>query len=174
MADADYILYKEYSGLFSSPDAQEVGLVHHLDGTNTWGLGGAGLLILSPVNQEVLLFKRSGKVHDPSYWGITGGARNIVDDVLEESLITAVVESREEMGYLPNGKIRRDPYVYSKQITKFTYETYILEIDDVEKELFEPKLNWEHDDYGWFEIDKLSELDVHPGVLWVLKQLDTV
>ncbi|MBW6461832.1 MAG: NUDIX domain-containing protein [DPANN group archaeon] len=171
MADTDYILYEQYSRLFSSKDAREVGLVHHLDETNTWGLGGAGLLILSPEYQEVLLFKRSGLVHDSGYWGITGGARNIIGNSLEKSLVTAVVESREEMGSLPKGKILQGPYVYSKEGTDFTYETYILEIDAAEKGLFVPRLNWEHDKYGWFEIDKLSELDVHPGVLYVLEQL---
>lgn len=105
--------------------------------------------------------------------GITGGARNIVEDVLEASLTTAVVESQEEIGNLPKGKIRREPYINSKLGTNFTYETYILEINNVEKDVFVPELNWEHEDYGWFEIDKLSELDVHPGVLYVLKQLDT-
>ena len=64
-----------------------------------------------------------------------------------------------------------EPYVHYKEGTEFTYETYILEIDDVEKGLFVPELNWEHDEYGWFEIDKLSELDVHPCVLYVLEQL---
>lgn len=72
MVDADHIAYNEYSGLVGSPGAREVGLVHHLDGISTWGLGGAGLLILSPETQEVLLFKRSGKVHDPGYWGLRG------------------------------------------------------------------------------------------------------
>ena len=195
MADADYILYKEYSGLFSSPDARDEGMMQDANKNKTWGSSGAGLLILSPEYQEVLLFKRSREVQEPFLWGITGGARKHINHTLEPSLTTAVDESRDEMDGLPYGRIRRQACVYKKpemrlnenhniELPKlssiplyqertivFSYKTYILEIDEHEKKSFIPKLNWEHTDWRWFNKDTIKDIDLHPGVQFVLDEI---
>ena len=80
------------------------------------------------------------------------------------AIITAATESSEEMGGLPRGKIRKQPYVFQKPGTNFTYETFILEIDPTDKESFVPQLNWENIDYKWVRRDSLNGVQLHPGV----------
>ena len=87
---------------------------------------------------------------------------------LEEALITAVTESREEMGLLPRGKMRKNPYVYQKPHTDFTYQTFILEIDPEDRTSFVPQLNWENTDYCWIRRDSVKDILLHPGVQDVL------
>lgn len=161
------IPFEVYSKLQQESDGEDIGFVDHGD-SKTWGKGGAGILIISPNMDEILLLKRSEAVQDPLLWGISGGARKETDIGLENSLVTAVTESIEEMGSLPRGFIRKQPYVYEKLGTSFTYETYILEIDVGEKDTFTPSLNWENNEWSWYKLSALEEIDLHPGVREVL------
>jgi hypothetical protein len=159
-----YIPYEEYSRLDSHHGGFDLGITS----SGTWGRGAAGILIVSPDLDEVLLLKRSGYVLDPNMWGIAGGARTETARGLEDSLVTAVAESREELGSLPRGIIRKQPYVYHKPGTDFTYETFILEIDPAGRESFVPVLNWENTQHRWFRRDSLKDVRLHPGVKEVL------
>jgi len=160
----EYILFEIYSQLQHQSNGFDAGITS----SGTWGRGAAGILVVSPDLDEILLLKRSPYVLDPNMWGIPGGARKETANGLEASIITAVTESSEEMGKLPRGKIRKQPYVYSKPGTDFTYETFILEIDLTDRKSFVPQLNWENNDYKWFKRDSLNSIRLHPGVKEVL------
>ena len=160
MTKHEYIPFNVYSELHHKSNGYDVGMTD----SGTWGRGAAGILIVSPDLDEILLLKRSCGVLDPNLWGIPGGARKETEKGLEKSIITAVTESTEEMGSLPKGKIRKIPYVFEKEGTNFTYKTYILEIDPEDKKSFIPVLNWENTDYKWFKLDSLDNVKLHPGV----------
>jgi len=112
----------------------------------------SGLLITDGV--RVLLLMRSPEVNDPNLWGIPGGHVSVGEDPMD----SAIRESMEEMGGLPNGKP-----VGKYQIGQ--YQTYIWRVGPQDLESFIPVLNWEHTGHGIFQIgDIRSDLSVHPGV----------
>ena len=164
MAEEEYIFFEVYSRLHHESNGFDAGITS----SGTWGRSAAGILVTSPDLVEVLLLKRSNSVLDPNMWGIPGGARKETANGLEDSIITAATESKEEMGTLPKGRIRKQSYVYQKPGTDFTYETFILEIDPTVRESFIPQLNWENTEYNWFRRDSLNEIPLHPGVKEVL------
>lgn len=164
----DYIPFEAYSTLHNQSKRFDTGFVFNAGAGRTWGRGAAGILVVSSNLQEMLLLKRSSYVEDPHLWGIPGGARKEVENGLEEALITAVEESREEMGLLPRGKIRKNPYIYQKPHTDFTYQTFILEIDPDERTLFVPHLNWENTEYRWIQRNLMKDIALHPRVQEVL------
>ena len=138
-------------------------------GEDQWGMGGSGLLIITRDHKEVMLVKRSMDTMEGGYWGIPGGARNMLPgNVLEDSLGSAVGETKEELGKLPKGRILKLPFVNND--SDFSYDTWILEIDPQERLTYVPELNGEHDDCGWYDREKLGGLDVHPGVKKVLEE----
>lgn len=51
-----------------------------------------------------------------------------------------------------------------------TYMTFHAFMDGEVAETFVPQLNWESDDWAWFDADDLPE-NTHPGVLLVLEAL---
>ena len=157
-----YIPFETYASLPSQSRGKDSGMT--LDGT--WGRGAAGILIVSDLS-EVLLLKRSWESLDPFTWGIPGGARKETSQGMEDPLVTAVTESVEEMRGLPRGRIREVPYVFNGR-GSFTYETFILEIDPEERELFVPRLNFEHTDSAWVRRDNPEHRIIHPGVKDVL------
>jgi len=167
LAQEGYIPFEAYSNL-QSTRGFDVGFVPDGKNGRTFGRGAAGIIIVSKDLQEILLVKRSAYVQDPEKWGITGGARKETGRGLDDSLTTAVTETREEIGGMPKGRIRAKPYVFKKPGTSFTYETFVLEIDDAEKEKFVPRLNWENTEYKWYRRDALDGVDIHPGVREVL------
>lgn len=164
MAEEEYIPFEVYSDLHHQSKGDDAGVTR----SGTWGRRAAGILIVSPDLKEVLLLKRSNHVLDPYLWGIPGGARKETANGLEEAIVTAAAESSEEMGGLPRGKIRKKSYVYRKTGTEFTYETFILEINPIDRESFVPRLNWENSDWKWFKRDSLNDVLLHPGVKEVL------
>jgi|TARA_B100000315_G_scaffold253381_1_gene292040 8-oxo-dGTP pyrophosphatase MutT (NUDIX family) len=167
MNQQGYIPFEVYSQLHKS---KGVGMGYVLNGSagKTGSSDAAGILIVSPDLQEILLLKRSSDVEDRYLWSIPGGDSKKTGNGLEAAIITAVTESNEEMGGLPTGRIREQPYVYHKPGIDFTYKTFILEIDPDARESFVPKLNWENTDYKWFRRDELKSVKLHPGVEEVL------
>ncbi|OGJ21349.1 hypothetical protein A3K73_01240 [Candidatus Pacearchaeota archaeon RBG_13_36_9] len=164
----EYILYEVYSQICESPGSEEVGFVPDgLAGGGHFGIAGAGILIFCPGLNEILLVKRTVKedVDSPGLWSVPGGSRKIKEEgLLEEALVTAVDETRDELGSLPNGRIRKKPYFYEKPGSDFTYQTFILEIEQEERNSFKPKLDWENDDCRWFKRDSLDGIELHPGL----------
>ncbi|MDY6789509.1 MAG: NUDIX hydrolase [Candidatus Nanohaloarchaea archaeon] len=180
--DGQYIPYEVYSEVVESDRGDETGIVNH-GGRRTWGNAGAGLVVVTQELEEILLLKRSRMVSDPNVWGIPGGARKEIDgepeyrfieprkdleedleENLEDPLVTAVLEAEEELGGLPRGKIRKDPYTYEESDTDFFYDKFVLEVGPYARREFEPDLNWEHDKYSWWELDSLEDIDLHYGV----------
>lgn len=165
-----YIPSKTYKKLAEVSHGTDAGAVFHDNNSKTWGKGAAGILVYCPETQEVLLLKRSPHVFDPNTWGIPGGARKQTSKGLESSLITAAKESEEEIGGLPEGRIRKTPYTHHKPGTDFTYDTFILEVSKKERGSFIPFLNWENTGYKWFKLEGLEEEKLlHPGVKELLE-----
>ena len=163
----DYFYYDFYSKLHHESKGFDIGKTSE----GTWGRSAAGILIINPDSNEILLLKRSASVFEPNIWAIPGGARKETEKGLEDPLITAVSESKEEMGGLPKGKIRKIFYVYKKPGSGFTYVTYILETESRERNNFVPTLNLENTDWKWFRIEDAKKMkDVHKGVIEVLEK----
>ncbi len=120
-----------------------------------WGDQGAGAYIQAEDTGRVLLLLRSSAVNEPHTWGIPGGA---IDQ--DESPAGAVRrEIQEELG----GPVSSEMYplpAFSKG--SFIYHNHLAMVP----EEFEPTLNWESADYGWFEYEDLDHLLLHPGVVW--------
>jgi len=146
---------------------------------DVWGRAGSGILFYCEKDGTVLLLLRSGRVMDPGIWGIPGGAVKGTEgfydeddagaDFSEAELYgSAVEETNEEMGFVPNGD------VVGKATTEkgnFVYTTFVVRVDEATKSDVESKikLNWENDDYEWFRIDRLPP-DTHPGVVAAVSQ----
>ena len=136
----------------------------------TWGNKGAGILIVTEDLSELLLLKRSPGVNDPHLWGIPGGACKEYDGVAEDALITAVSESSEELGSLPHGRLRDDPYLYQCPGKDFTFTTYVLETSRGTPDTYIPCLNWEHTRFRWYTFEEaLDEPLLHAGVRDVIR-----
>lgn len=123
----------------------------------------AGLLIFRP-NGRVFLTLRSGEVLDPGVWSIPGGSIEPGEGPWE----AALREGREEVGHLPVLHEIGTPHVYS--LREFRYVTFPVMMDESDAQMWEPTLNWESDDWGWFEFDSLPD-PVHDNVLGALNWL---
>jgi GNAT superfamily N-acetyltransferase/ADP-ribose pyrophosphatase YjhB (NUDIX family) len=132
---------------------------------NRWGSQGAGLLLTT--GEKVLLLLRSDEVEEPGTWGISGGAVRRDSDTgdFQDLKQAALQEAREEMGRVPPHRIVGQ-WVY--QEGRFRYTTFVGMVDPEVLDQWEPRLNWENDDYGWFTQDELADLDLHFGVVALL------
>ena len=124
----------------------------------------AGFLFTDLSHQSVLLFQRSRLVMNSGVWSVPGGRRYSN----QGCLITALRETKEEAGFLPNGKIIMEPYVWHKPDgrSQFQYHTFIFEVTDPSG--YHPRLNWEHADAQWCNLSSLPNR-THVGVQEVLK-----
>lgn len=131
-----------------------------------WGSQGAGLLLTT--GEKVLLLLRSDEVEEPGTWGISGGAvRRDSDTGAHQDLKSAALqEAREEMGRVPPHRIVGQ-WVYREG--SFRYTTLVGLVDPDLPDQWEPRLNWESDDFGWFTIEEVAELDLHFGVVALLE-----
>jgi len=129
------------------------------------GKGAAGILFTT--GTRILLLERSWQVEDPGVWGISGGALDWED---RNAIQGAVRESREELGKLPSGYKVIGKAVFQRGSWKYT--TFVCRVAEDVADSYHPTLNWENDDYGWFDEDDLSYLDIHPGVEYVLDRVD--
>ena len=128
----------------------------------------SGVLFVTP-QRTMLLLQRSDRVLQPGTWGIPGGAVPEIDGTLAMTpLDSALKEVEEEIGFVPHFEpignvVMRDPD------SDFRYTTFVALVD----EQFKPKLNWEHDDWGWFTIDEaFHALSLHPGLESFLESVD--
>ena len=130
----------------------------------------AGLFIFTSDLQELLLLERTYEGSFGGYWTNPGGSRAMkLYGGLEDSLVTAVAETREEIGGLPRGTISTTSYVYPIPWGEGNYEAFLLMLDEGEKERFVVRRNWEHTDDKWVRRDSLGNLPVHPGVVRLIE-----
>ena len=143
-----------------------------------WGSEGSGLLITDGV--RMLLARRSDRpgrfgVDQPGTWGIPGGAVPVDDrtDRPRSARASAIAETKEELGHLPSHiQIDQKPVaVYkARDGSGFQYSTFVGRIKSEVANRYSPVLNWEHTEWGWFERDDALDLELHPGVRWLLDQ----
>lgn len=140
-----------------------------------WGLNASGVLLQRKSDGKVCLFHRHGTMNSGT-WGINGGKVDHGEDPKK----SAIRETQEEAcgnGPLPKGKFTGKTYVfktplgpedyidgddyrspdenrYAEEGEEFTYTTYHYLVEDDE---WEPELNWEHDDWDWFDLDNLPK-----------------
>lgn len=73
--EKEYIPFEVYSKLDLNTRGPDRGFVFNQFGRRTWGLDGAGMLVVSEDLKKILLLKRSEDVEDPFLWGIPGGPK---------------------------------------------------------------------------------------------------
>lgn len=127
-----------------------------------WGRRAAGLLMMRG-DGRVLLVLRSQEVLDPGVWGIPGGRI----EPGYEAEDAAVQEALEELGSLPVMKISRKRNVYKSG--DFQYTTFLALVPEKAAVAWQPVLNWENDDWGWFLTGDLPS-PMHPNVKKVIRE----
>jgi len=101
---------------------------------------------------HILLVLRSALVNEPGTWGLVGGK---VDE--DEDVSSAVRrDTKEELGYAGNVKL-----IPSHVFKADAFEFY--NFLGVIPEEFTPRLDWENDDFGWFDLQDLPS-PLHFGV----------
>ena len=129
-----------------------------------WGSAASGILITD--GKRILLLKRSSDVLDPNIWGISGGAIPVDEDGnYKDARESAIQEAEEEMDSLPDGEFI-DSFEFRDE--DFMYTTFLMKTSPEELDNFSPVLNWEHTDWTIKEIDKIGDIEVHPGVVKAL------
>jgi 8-oxo-dGTP pyrophosphatase MutT (NUDIX family) len=106
---------------------------------------GAGIIYTD--GKQILLIKRSDKVRAYPYtWASAGGGIEEGESLNQ----TAERESREEIGT-----------VKGKKIAEFTNNQFAMFIYKVDKP-FEVKLNQEHTESKWVDLDSVEDYKLHP------------
>ncbi len=118
----------------------------------------AGIAFLCKEDNSIFLCKRSLDSSFPNTWSIPGG--KIQDN--ESPIDAAIREVIEELSGTPDPSecevIDADIF----DIPSFNYTTFIISISKKEKDNWKPKLNREHTNCQWFDIDKPPK-ELHPG-----------
>ena len=149
--------------------------------SSRWGLAGAGVLYFCPFDNTVLLLKRSRQVEDAGLWGIPGGAVKGVEDWIEEDVEapeysedelrdSAYSEVDEEIGHLPEHEKEQGFHTTVKD--NFKYTTFLSVVNQQQKQSINNSitLNWESDDFSWFNVHSLPQ-NIHPGVVSAVQNL---
>jgi 8-oxo-dGTP pyrophosphatase MutT (NUDIX family) len=111
--------------------------------TGFWGRAAAGALVLARSSSRFLIAHRADGTLQAGTWGTWGGAV----DAGETPLATVSRELQEEAGF--NDDFDAYPLMVFEHDTGFTYSNYLVVIETE----FEPVLNWETQNFGWFDYD---------------------
>lgn len=120
---------------------------------------GAGFLFITPEKKILMLQKPNKK------WSLVGGHR----EKGETPSQTAKRETKEEIGFVPNGTII-DVVRYKKKETNSSCYSFIMRVS----EEFEPKLSNEHIGYKWIPYKKLNDYVVSKAVKDLLPHLKNI
>jgi 8-oxo-dGTP pyrophosphatase MutT (NUDIX family) len=132
--------------------------------TGFWGRAAAGALVVSGQSGRFLIAHRATGTLQPGTWGTWGGAI----DAGETALDAVIRELQEETAYA------RDPidilplYVFEHE-TGFRYSNFLVVVDQE----FDPVLNWEMQQYGWFEFGDWPD-PLHFGLNQLLKDTNSL
>lgn len=127
--------------------------------TGFWGRAAAGALIVAEQTGRFLIAHRAEGTLQPHTWGTWGGAI----DKGETAVETVVRELKEEAEFNKDLKAITPLYVYEHH-SGFTYSNFLVTIE----EEFSPVLNWEMQEYGWFEYGRWPD-PLHFGLNRLLK-----
>ncbi len=126
--------------------------------TGFYGHKGAGAIFYCTSTKRYLLALRSSDVEQPGTWGIWGGAIGREEDPIDG----VRREVREEVGF---DHTVNPILIYVFEKGTFRYYNFLVKVD---KE-FEPDLNWETEDFGWFPKNKFPK-PLHFGVQALIKE----
>lgn len=116
----------------------------------------AGVLLIAKSTGRILLGKRASRHQEGNCWCIFGGTFDKKDRFPKT---TAYREFFEETGVeLTN--ISSEP-IYVQETNWVQYSTYVSFFPSE----FEPIINEEHTDYGWFDLESLELANIHPGMI---------
>lgn len=122
-------------------------------GSKHWGLhGAAGILLIR--NNQILMQHRAPWVHNGDTWGIPGGARDSHETVLEGALR----EAHEEIGI--DGNLVTPLSTHTDDHGSWRYDTVIAQ---AHHDLVAHEVNDESHEVRWVEIEKVSDLVLHPS-----------
>lgn len=124
-----------------------------------WGSSGSGVVIQARDTGRILLALRSYAVNEGGTWGIPGGA---IDH--GAAIESAKREVREELGITLRCRMT---LLHRYEEPGFWYETFLCRINS--EDSIEPELNWESDDWNWFDVNSLPK-KMHPEVLKMLRR----
>jgi len=108
--------------------------------TGFWGRSAAGALVLARSTCRLLIARRAEGTLQAGTWGTWGGAV----DAGETPVETVARELREEAGF-DRAFDAQELFIF-RHDTGFTYSNFLVVIEHE----FEPTLNWETQDFGWF------------------------
>ena len=112
--------------------------------TGFWGRAAAGALVVSEDTGRFLIARRAEGTLQPGTWGTWGGAI----DAGETALDAVVRELQEEAEFASEAKDIIPLYVFEHE-SGFRYSNFLVVIGQE----FEPVLNWEMQQFGWFDYD---------------------
>ena len=127
----------------------------------------AGVFVLCPNTERVLLLKRGKGVKYAGYWGFPGGS---FDEEDGGPKVTALREFEEETGYKGEMRISKEP-LYIENSNHLDFYSYLCLIPNE----FIPNLKGErvvgneHDEYAWFELDVKSNI-MMPTIIKILNE----
>ena len=122
-------------------------------GNKHWGLNGAaGIMIVR--GHEILLQHRAPWVHNGDTWGIPGGARDSHETTIEGAFREAIEETGIDTDLLT------PLHTYTDDHGEWRYETVIARAADG---LVAHEVNDESHEVRWVDIEKVSELPLHPS-----------
>lgn len=122
-------------------------------GGKHWGVNGAaGLLLIR--DGKIMMQHRAPWVHNGDTWGLPGGARDSHESIEE----AALRETIEETGI--DGSHVQFVDRFSDDHIDWRYDTVIAEAT---KQLETANWNQETHDIGWFTIEEISQLELHPS-----------
>ncbi len=132
--------------------------------TGFWGRAAAGALIVAENSGRFLIAHRAEGTLQPNTWGTWGGAI----DRGETPEQTVLRELQEEADFTSETKEILPLYVF-KHESGFCYNNFLVVVSDE----FEPVLNWEMQQFGWFHFGDWPN-PLHFGLQQLLQDEDSL